>query len=247
MKIKNWKFQNFMVTIVIPTYNEELILKANMVKLFEFCQQHLTDEWQIIIADNASTDRTAAIGKQLAEKYEQIKYFFLPQAGKGRAVLTAWQKFPAQVYVFMDADLATDLKDLPALVQAIKQGYDIAVGSRLIKGAQVHRTIARKIFSRILRLILKFMFKLTIYDAPCGFKAVNQRVVKEIVPQIKNITWFFDTELLVLAQQQNLRIKEIAVSWRDSRTAGRHSKVNIIKVIKDYLKNIFDLYGRIKK
>ncbi len=236
-----------MVTIVIPTYNEELILKANVLKLFKFCQQHLIDGWQIVIADNASTDRTSVIGKQLAEKYKQIKYFFLSQPGKGGAVLRAWQKFPAQIYVFMDADLATDLKNLPLLIQTVKQGYDIAVGSRFTAGAQVKRSLVRKLFSRGLRLILKIVFQLKIKDAPCGFKAVNQRVVDEIVPQLKNMTWFFDTEMLVLAQKQGLKIKEIPVSWRDGRTAERQSKVNIFKVIKDYLKNIFNLYVRIRK
>lgn len=236
-----------MITIVIPTYNEELILKTNIVKLFEFCQQYLTDNWQIIIADNASTDQTAAIGQELAQAYNQIKYFFLPQSGKGGAILTAWQKFPAQIYIFMDADLATDLKNLPNLIQAVKQGYDIAIGSRLVKGAQVKRTIFRKLFSWGLRLILKLVFRLKIKDAPCGFKAVNQKVIDKIVPQIQNTTWFFDTEMLILAQKQGFKIKEMPINWRDARSIKRRSKVNIFKVIKDYLKNIFSLYARIRK
>ncbi len=236
-----------MITIVIPTYNEELILESNILKLLKFCQKHLTDEWQIIIADNVSTDRTSEVGKKLAQTYKQIKYFYVPAPGKGGAVLKAWANFPAQIYVFMDADLATDLKSLPDLIRGIKQGNDIVAGSRLIAGSHAERNLSRKLFSKSLRLILKIMFKLKIKDAPCGFKAINQKVLETIVPRIKNTTWFFDTEMLILAQQQGFRIKEIPVDWREVRSIKRRSKVKITKVVKDYLKNIFELYARSKK
>jgi len=233
-----------MISIVLPVYNEELILKMNTLKVFNFCQQKLTGDWQIIIANNGSTDRTAPIGQQLAQKNRQIKYYYTRQQGKGYGVIEAWHNYPSDIYIYMDVDLATDLSALPNLIKQIQNGYDIALGSRFVKGSQVKRSWGRKIFSLGLRFLLRLLFNLQVKDAPCGFKAVNQKIIDNIIPQIQNKTWFFDTEMLVLAQRQGLKMKEIAISWREAPQKKRKSKVNIISVIKDYLKNIYLIYVR---
>ena len=233
-----------MITIVLPVYNEELILKDNTLKVFNFCQKNIKSNWQIVISDNASTDKTQTIGQELANQHPQIKYFRIQDQGKGYGVIQAWQNFESHIYIFMDADLSTDLKSLPELIRQIDNGYHIAAGSRYIKGAQVDRSLFRKSFSLALRMILKLLFNLKVKDAPCGFKAVNQQVINQILPNIQNKTWFFDTEMLILAQRGGLKIKEIPVRWQESTHKQRQSKVGIIKVIKDYLKNIYSIYVR---
>ena len=232
-----------MISIVIPVYNEEAILEKNILQLFDFCQKNIAGDWQIIISDNHSTDTTPIIAKGLAANHPNIKYFYLSETGKGRAVMSAWQKFQSEVYVFMDADLSVSLASLPALIAGIKSGADVVLGSRFASGSSVQRSFVRRLISHFLRLILKVSLGLKVKDAPCGFKAVNQKVVDQIIPQIKNQTWFFDTELIILAEGFGLKIQEIPVVWQEPKNAKRPSKVGLSKVISEYLKNIYRLYS----
>jgi len=233
-----------MISIVLPVYNEELILRKNTLSIFNYCQKNLVEPWQIVISDNRSTDKTSQISQELIQERSQIKYYHTRHQGKGYGVIEAWQKYSSSIYVYMDIDLATDLSALPELISQIQTGYDISLGSRFVKGAQVERSFNRKIFSFGLRSLLKLLFNLQVKDAPCGFKAINQQILKIIIPQIKNKTWFFDTEMLILAQRQGFKMKEIPVIWHESPQQARKSKVNIISVIKDYLINIYSIYVR---
>ena len=233
-----------MISIVLPVFNEELILKENTLKVFDFCQKNIKEDWQIIISDNASTDKSSQIAKLLSHEFKQIRYYHSESKGKGCGVIKAWQNFKSYIYIFMDIDLSTELKALPQLIDGINSGNDLVVGSRFIQGAQVKRLLGRKIISSVLRILLKLFFKLRVKDAPCGFKAVNQKVIDNILPKIQNKTWFFDTEMLILAQRQNYKTKEIPVVWHESVNQLRKSKVKTTETIKDYLKNIFSLYAR---
>ena len=228
-----------MITIVLPVYNEEPILKENTLRLFKFCKDKMEDCWQIIIADNASDDETQEIGENLAGEYQEIKYFRTNQRGKGGAVLRAWKKFPSDIYVYMDVDLSTNLCALPELIQGIRNSNDIVAGSRMVAGAQVERPLTRKIFSYGLRFILKIFCRLKTQDAPCGFKAVNTKIIDKIVPQIQNKQWCFDTEMLILAERQGFSIKEIPVQWTEASNKKRKSGVGIVPVMWEYLKNIY--------
>ena len=229
-----------MISIILPAYNEEAILKENTLKVFDFCKENIKDNWSIVISDNGSTDDTPNIARQLAGGFQQIKYLRTQNQGKGYAVIEAWQNYPSDIYVFMDADLSTNLKSLPELIERIKNGCDVALGSRFAHNSQVSRSLKRKIFSLGLRVILKILFKLKVKDAPCGFKAVNQAVVDSILPRIQNKTWFFDTEMLILSQRAGFKINEIPVIWQEMY---RPSRINSFDVIKDYLKNIYRLYA----
>lgn len=231
-----------MISIVLPVFNEALILEKNSLQVFDFCQKKLSGDWQIIISDNNSTDATGRIGEKLAHTHEKIKYFHLNSQGKGLAVISAWQKFKSDIYIFMDIDLSVGLNDLPALIGAVKAGADIAAGSRFLPASVVERSFARKLFSIFLKNILKIIFNLKIKDAPCGFKAVNQQIVDNIIPRVKNQTWFFDTELLILSERAHYKIKEIPVVWQEPRAANRKSKVSPMFVAFEYLKNIFRVY-----
>lgn len=235
------------ILIVVPAYNEEKILEKNILILFDFCQNNISDNWTIVIADNDSTDATAKIGQQLSNTHANIEYFDAGSRGKGLAVKTAWEKNSADVYVFMDADLATDLSSLPGLIAGIiKENFDIIVGSRFHKGSNVQRSLTRKFFSAGYRGILKILLRLKISDAPCGFKAINQRVKENILPRVKDNKWFFDSELIIIAENMQYKIKEIPVIWSDPRQGRDKSKVNPISLAKAYMKKVLEIKHRLK-
>lgn len=204
--------------IVIPVLNEERDLPPNIAALHAFMSANLgAYDWRIVIADNGSDDATPAVSQRLAECFERVAPLRLEQRGRGLALRTAWTQSDADIAAYMDVDLATDLAALAPLVDAIAGGgYDVAIGSRLIKGARVERRpLKREITSRGYSILFRSMFFTGFRDAQCGFKAVSRRVVNDIVPLVVNNRWFFDTELLILAERNGLRICELPVHWTD--------------------------------
>jgi glycosyltransferase involved in cell wall biosynthesis len=206
------------VDIVIPVLNEEVVLPSSVEKLQAFITDHPDRDWRIVIADNGSTDRTREIGAELAEKHTNLSITHLEQRGRGRALKKAWGESDADVRLYMDADLSTDLKALPPLVAAIADdGYEVAIGSRLTKGSEVvDRTLKREITSRGYNILIHLFFPLTKWkDAQCGFKAISRRTAENILPLVKDNAWFLDTELLLLAGKAGYGIKEVPVHWED--------------------------------
>ena len=205
------------VDIIIPVYNEEAGLPQSIETLHSFLSENMSAyEWQVVIADNGSTDSTLGVARELSEKYSGVTCAHLDQKGRGRALYKTWAESQADVVCYMDVDLSTRLEALPALVGAIEDGYDVATGSRLAKGSRVdRRTFKREITSRGYNLLIKTMFWTHFSDAQCGFKAVSQRVARELVPLIKDRAWFFDSELLILAEKNGYRIKDVPVHWVD--------------------------------
>ncbi|MBI4449801.1 glycosyltransferase, partial [Candidatus Uhrbacteria bacterium] len=222
-----------MLTVVLPTRNEAAIIRANLERLLAFLRTNTSEEWCVIVADNASMDATRAIVREIATTNPQVELLEIPKAGKGGAVLAAWQRalqipdsrFQIPVFVFMDADLATDLAALPSLISAIRNDADIAVGSRYLPESRTERGALRRLTSWCYRLLLRVLFGLRMSDPPCGFKAVNERVVREIVPLVRDQQWFFDTELLIRAQRAGLRITEIPVTWHEPRRRSSIRKI----------------------
>lgn len=238
------------IIIILPTYNEEMVVKENTLKVFDFCQKSLKDfDWQILIADNGSTDKTVEIAKNLTKNNQKISFFHIPEKGRGFALKKAWsQEYPADIYVYMDIDLATDLNYLPLLIKAInEENYDLSIGSRLKFGKKIKRSLFREILSRVYNLFLKILFKPSFYDAQCGFKAISKEVAQKIIPQIKNNNWFFDTELLILAEKNGYKIKEIPVEWIEKRTATRKSTVKILSTVWEDIKGMIELKFRLRR
>ncbi len=238
------------ILVVLPAYNEESILRENTLKLFEFLGENLDDEWQIVIADNGSTDKTSEVGKELNQLYpEKIIYSFIPEKGRGGALKAAWLNFPADLYTFMDCDLSTDLTNFPEMIDELKNGNDVVVGSRLAQKSSVDRSFFREITSRIFNILRKTLLDFKIKDSQCGFKGATREVVNKIVPLVKNTQWFFDTEFLFFAQKNNFKIKEIPVRWKETPNKKRRSLIsifkfsadNIFKISFDYLKEIWRL------
>ena len=174
-------------------------------------------EWRIVIADNGSTDSTPEVSRRIVEEHQDVGYIRLEQRGRGRALKTAWRDSSADVVAYMDVDLSTGLSALPPLVGAIEGGeHGVAIGSRLRPGARVvGRTLRRELISRSYNLLIRFMFFVRFRDAQCGFKAVSRQVADDVVPLIRDNGWFFDTELLLVAEKADYGVKEVPVTWSD--------------------------------
>lgn len=229
------------IVIVLPAYNEAAIIEHNVKKVVDFCAKNFVDNVQVVIADNGSTDQTPEIGKHLAGNFNNVIYFPVSQKGKGIAIKSAWQAHAADVYIFMDADLSTDISGLPALVRTIANGSDLAIGNRFHPNSNCERTLIRRIVSKMYQTAIKILLNTKVSDAPCGFKAIGKKAHKEILPQVKNNEWFFDSELVVRAERGGLSIAELPVQWKDIREGLDKSRVNILTLGCQYLLQIMKL------
>lgn len=229
------------VEITVPVYNEEEELEKNITTLYDFCNEKLKAyDWHITIADNASTDNTPVIASNLAKKNPKILYFRLEQKGRGRAVKRVWSQSKCDYCIYMDLDLSTDLLHLPNILKKLGEGYDVAIGSRLAKGAKVEgRTFIRELTSRALNFFfIQFFFQTHFTDAQCGFKGVTRKVVETLIPKVKDNEWFFDGELLIIAEKSGYKIYEEPVHWVDNPG----STVRLISTVWGDLMSINRLY-----
>ena len=222
------------VAVVIPVYNEENALPYSIAKLRDFLSKNLKHQWHIVIADNASKDKTWEIAQALAKQYPDVKAVHLDEKGRGRALRKVWLESKADIVSYMDVDLSTGLDAFPKLVQAILDGSDIAIGSRLTRGAKTTRGPKREFTSRCYNFIIKVMFFTKLSDAQCGFKALSRECAQKILPLTKNNEWFFDTETLLLAMKNGYKIAEIPVTWVDDPG----TTVNVKKTAMEDLKGL---------
>ncbi len=226
------------VDVVIPVLNEAHVLDKSVKTLREFLERHPSYLWRIVIVDNGSTDGTDKVAKKLTAQFHDVEFLQLVQKGRGRALRYAWMQAKADIVSYMDVDLSTDLAHLPALVNAIaEEGYDIAIGSRLMPGSSTRRSMKREFISRTYNVFLQAILFTRFSDAQCGFKAVSSQVVDKIVPQVEDQSWFFDTELLVLAEKQGYLIKDIPVAWNEDDD----SRVHICRTAWDDIKGVLRL------
>ena len=204
------------VEIVIPVHNEERDLRASVERLHRYVADSFPYACCITIADNASTDGTWAQAQRLADEMPQVRAVHLDRKGRGRALKAVWSVSSAPVLAYMDVDLATDLRALLPLVAPLISGHsDLAIGTRLAPSSRVVRGPKREFISRSYNLLLKGTLAVSFSDAQCGFKAITAQVAQDVLPLVDDDNWFFDTELLVLAQRFELRIHEVPVDWTD--------------------------------
>jgi putative flippase GtrA len=202
--------------VVIPVYNEEASLARCVRRLHHHLRTTMPYSFRITIADNASTDATLAIAGQLADELPGVRVRHLTEKGRGRALRTAWSESDASVLAYMDVDLSTDLAALLPLVAPLVSGHsEVAIGTRLARGSRVVRGFKREAISRGYNLLLRSTLAARFSDAQCGFKAIRRDVAEQLLPMVADPGWFFDTELLVLAQRAGLRIHEVPVDWVD--------------------------------
>src|SRR3954470_7816689 len=204
------------VEVVVPVYNEAAGLERSIRRLHRFLLDGFPFSWRIVIADNASTDATPEIARRLALAPPAVHHLRLEAKGRGRALRAAWSTSPARVLAYMDVDLSTDLRGLLPLVAPLLSGHsDLAIGTRLaygsLGGRGPHPEVLSRSYNRLLHTVLRAKFS----DAQCGFKAVRRDVLDHLLDDVLDQAWFFDTELLVLAQRRGLRIHEVPVDWVD--------------------------------
>jgi glycosyltransferase involved in cell wall biosynthesis len=203
-----------LVEIVVPVYNEHAVLESSIRRLHGYLSESFPFSWRVLIADNASTDDTLAIARRLAHELPGVEVRHLDAKGRGRALRAAWSSSDAEVVCYMDVDLSTDLRALLPLVAPLLSGHsDLAIGSRLAWGARVTRSPKREFISRTYNRLLRAVLRARFSDAQCGFKAARTAVVRELLPDVRDEGWFFDTELLTLADRRRLRIHEVPVDW----------------------------------
>jgi putative flippase GtrA len=223
------------VDVVVPVYNEEAVLQRSILRLHRFLSAEFPFTWRIVIADNASTDRTPVIAEQLAWDLRGVALLRLDKKGRGRALRAAWSASRARVVCYMDVDLSTDLRGLLPLVAPLMSGHsDLAIGTRLARGARVVRGSKRELISRTYNHILHATLRARFSDAQCGFKAVRRDALDHLLADVRDDGWFFDTELLVLAQRRGMRIHEVPVDWVDDPD----SRVDIVRTAVDDLKGV---------
>ena len=204
------------IDIVVPVYNEEVVLEDSVRRLHGFLSGEMPYPWRIVIADNASTDATLAVARTLAMELDHVTVLHLGNKGRGRALRAAWTASDADVLCYMDVDLSTDLRALLPLVSPLVCGHsEVAIGSRLAAGARVVRGAKREVISRCYNHLLRWALRARFSDAQCGFKAIRADAARRLLPDVHDQGWFFDTELLILAQRRGLRIHEVAVDWID--------------------------------
>ena len=232
------------VEIAIPVYNEEAALEQSVRRLHDFCRESLPYSFRIVIADNASEDGTAAIGRRLADELDAVAYLRLSEKGRGRALRRVWSRSEADVVTYMDVDLSTGLEALLPLLAPLVSGHsDLAIGTRLARGARVVRGPRRELISRTYNRLLHLTLRSRFSDAQCGFKAGRTTVVKALLPRVEDQAWFFDTELLVLAERSGLRIHEVPVDWVDDPD----SRVDIVRTALDDLRGIVRMGGEVSR
>ncbi|HJW76126.1 MAG TPA: dolichyl-phosphate beta-glucosyltransferase, partial [Thermoleophilia bacterium] len=224
--------------IVVPVYNEETDLEPSVRRLYAYLTEHLPFTFRITIADNASTDDTWSIARRLERSLAPVRAVHLDAKGRGRALRTAWETSDAEVVAYMDVDLSTDLAALLPLVAPLLSGHsDLAIGTRLARSSRVVRGAKRELISRCYNLILRVAFGSRFSDAQCGFKAVRADRARQLLPLVEDTGWFFDTELLVLAERADLRIHEVPVDWVDDPD----SRVDIVATALADLKGVWRL------
>jgi glycosyltransferase involved in cell wall biosynthesis len=234
--------KNKSLNVVLPVYNEEAELADSVSRLrsslLMLPKKYI---WKITIVDNASTDSTMEIALNLARKDKRIIALHLDEKGRGRAVKHAWLNCSDDILSYMDIDLSTDLKHLKNLLRSLENGYDIAIGSRnLIDSHVLSRPLLRTITSKGYIFLIKIFFFVHFSDAQCGFKAITKDAVHAIIPKIVDNEWFFDTELLIMAEKMGYKIYEEPVTWIDNPG----STVRVMKTATGDLLGLWRLFTR---
>lgn len=233
-----------LVSVVFPAYNEVNYLQ-NAVEKTAQALNEFTNSYEIIIAEDGSTDGTPERSEELGKMYPFVKHIHRKERlGRGKALNNAFKQSRGEILIDMDLDLATDLKYLKPLVEAITvEGYEFATGSRLMPESKVERTLRRSISSKSYNFLVRQVLGSKLKDHQCGFKAFKREPTLQILDEVKAKHWFWDTEIFVRAQRKGYRIKEIPVEW----TSGRRTKVNLLKDSYNMGAQVFKLWWQLRK
>jgi len=202
------------IEVVVPVHDEEATLEANVELLLAYLRAEFPFRFSVVVADNSSSDGTPQVAARLAERNDEVAALRLERKGRGLALRTAWLASDADVVSYMDVDLSTNLESFLPLVAPILSGHsEVAIGTRLAHSAHVRRRVKREVLSRGYNHLIHAGFRAGFSDAQCGFKAIRADVARRLLPLVEDDGWFFDTELLLLAERNGCRIHEVPVDW----------------------------------
>ncbi len=240
---KSNKQEKKQVSVVFPAYNEVNYLTIAVEKAKQALEE-FTNSYEIIIAEDGSTDGTAELAEELAQKNPNVKHIHRAERlGRGKALNNAFRQSSGEVIVYMDLDLATDIKHLRSLVEALTvEGYDFATGSRMLPESKVERTLRRSVSSKTYNFLVRHMLGSKLRDHQCGFKAFRREPALQLINEVGANHWFWDTEIFVRAARKGYKIKEIPVVWK----SGRKTKVNLFKDSYNMGKQVFKLWWKFK-
>jgi len=204
------------VDVILPVYNEAHVLEVSVARLCSYLGESFPFRWRLTIVDNASTDGTWAEAQEIATRRPEVFAMHLGEPGRGRALKAGWSVSPAPFLAYMDIDLSTGLDALLPLVSSVMSGHsELAIGSRRATGARVRRSTKRELISAGYNALVRTALGIRVLDAQCGFKAISRSVAHELLPEIEDDGWFFDTELIVRAKRAGMRVFEVPVDWVD--------------------------------
>jgi glycosyltransferase involved in cell wall biosynthesis len=233
-----------LVNVTLPVFNEAARLPDGFGRLRRFLSENCRFALEVVIVDNASTDGTLDIARQLSREWEGTRVLRLDKKGRGGALKHGWLESQADVLSYMDIDLSTDLAAFGPLVEALASGrFDLAVGSRLRPESATARCWRREAISRCYISLVKIVFRSRFSDAQCGFKAITREAAARLLPAVEDTGWFFDTELLVLAEKCGYRIFDLPVRW----TEDPDSRVKILRTAWADLRGILCLYRKLRR
>lgn len=212
--------------ICIPVFNESSIILDTIQTIQEEIKKRSDIEWQIIVANNASTDDT---GKKVTDaRLKGVTLLSITEKGKGIAIRRAAEYSRADFFCFIDADLSVSPRSIPVFIDHLVLGKDIVIGSRLLDETMVNRGYFRTLSSKIFNLISHIILPIQVRDSQCGLKCMNQKG-KTVLTLCKETTWFLDLELIARAQVASLSIEELPVEWDEFHYKGRASKLHVVR------------------
>jgi glycosyltransferase AglD len=231
------------VSVVLPAYNEVNYLQPAVEKTIQTLNL-FAQSYEVLIAEDGSTDGTAERSEELAQQNPKVRHIHREKRlGRGTALNNAFKHSSGEVLVYMDLDLATDLKYLKPLVEAITvEGYDFSTGSRMLRESKAERTASRSISSKTYNFLVRHMLGSKLHDHQCGFKAFKREPLMQIIDKVEATHWFWDTEIMVRAQRTGYKVKEIAVEWK----SGKNTKVNLFKDSWSMFRQIMRLWWNLK-
>jgi len=234
------------IDICLPVFNEEDIIATNVNRLFDYCHnQNFDFDWQIVIINNGSTDKTKGISLQLLS--DKIKYFEVKQVGRGHALKKYWLHSNRDILVYMDIDMAVSFDHIIGLICPIISGEaDFVIGSRRLADSKYQRSFFRDIVSKIYIFLLHKILRCNYSDLQCGFKAIKNDKFRKLSPYLEDGSWFFDTELIIIFSIFYGQVKEVAVDWKENRYKNRKSKVSVLRDSLSSFINILKLRKRIE-
>jgi glycosyltransferase involved in cell wall biosynthesis len=232
------------LNVTVPVFNEEVCLARNVRHLAHFLEHTVNESFEVVIAENGSNDHSLDIAHQVAAELSCVRVVHLPQPGRGRALKRAWSSSDAQVLSYMDADLSSDITALAAMLNSVaEEEVDIAVGTRLLRPRWTQRSLKRELISRAYAQLVSTLFRTRFSDPQCGFKVLSREVAVSLVPMIRDTGWFFDTELLVLAERLGYRILDVPVAWHERED----SRVQILPTVFADIRGLCRLHSQLKK